>query len=44
MVFWFNGDHTLLVGGDIEPDTELQVAFWNTNGGPVYNLLDRRAL
>lgn len=44
MVFWYNGDHTLLVGGEIEPDTELRVAFCDTDDGPVFNLLDRRAL
>jgi len=44
MVFWYNGDHTLLVGGEIKPDTELRVAFWETEQGPVYNLLDRRVL
>lgn len=44
MVFWYNGDHTLLVGGEIKPDTELRVAFCDTDSGPLYNLLDRRAM
>jgi hypothetical protein len=44
IVFWYNGDCTLLVGGEIKPDTELRVAFWTTDDGPVYNLLDRRVL
>ena len=44
IVFWDNGDHTMLMGGEIKPETELRVMFWFSGDSPVYNILDRCVL
>ena len=40
IVWWDDGDRTMLVGGEIEPDTEIKVFKF----GAGFNLLDRRVL
>lgn len=44
MVFWSNGDHTLLIGGEITPETELKVAYCLIGNEPAINILDKRVL
>jgi hypothetical protein len=40
IVFWSSGDHTMLVGGEIEIETEIKVIRF----GDGFNLFDRRLL
>lgn len=35
IVFWSNGDHTVLIGGEIKPDTEIEVLENNLLGDPI---------
>lgn len=44
IVFWDNGDHSMLVGGEIKHDSEIRVLIEYVKGTPLFNLLDRRVL